>query len=262
MAHISELSWSRVQKPEDVVRLGDRVRVVVLDIAEQDQKNRRKVSLSVKQVDGDPWNTAADRFKAGDKLSGKVTRCVKFGAFVEIAPGIEGLVHISEMSYVKRVVNPEDVVTVGETVSVLVKDIDADGRRISLSIREAEGDPWLEVPDKFSIGQVVSGTLEKKEKFGYFVTLSPGVTGLLPKSKLSGTPSAASFEKLKPGDVMPVLVEEIQLDERKITLAPGGGETEGAWKDFAKAKDAAPLSDLAEKLQKAMANKKNAPSGT
>jgi len=255
MVHISEMSWSRVQKPEDVVRPDERVAVVVLDIADGDKEDRKKISLSIKQVDGDPWDSAADRFKAGDRLNGKVTRCMKFGVFVEIAPGIEGLVHISEMSYVKRVVNPEDVVKVGEAVSVLVKEIDVNARRISLSIRDAEGDPWLEVPDKFSVGQVVNGTLEKKEKFGYFVTLLPGVTGLLPKSKLSGSQKAAAMERLKPGDSMAVLVEEIQPGQRKITLAPGDAENEGAWRDFAEGEETTPMSDLAEKLQQAMTGK-------
>jgi len=255
MVHISELSWSRVQKPEDVVRPDDRVAVVVLDVADDDKKNRKKISLSIKRVDGDPWDSAAGRFKAGDRLSGKVTRCMKFGVFVEIAPGIEGLVHISEMSYVRRVVNPEDVVTAGETVSVLIKEIDVEARRASLSMRDAEGDPWLEVPGKFRVGQVVNGTLEKKEKFGYFVTLLPGVTGLLPKSKLSGTRKAAALDQLKPGDSMAVLVEEIQPRERRITLAPGDAGNEGAWKDFAEGENTTPMSDLAEKLQQAMAGK-------
>ncbi len=252
MVHISELSWSRVEKPEEVVRLDDRVSVIVLDITDSDKKDRKKISLSMKQIDGDPWDTVMEKLQSGEKVSGKVTRCVKFGVFVEISPGIEGLVHISEMSYVKRVVNTEDVVTVGETVSVLIKELDPQGRRISLSIRDAEGDPWLEVSDKFRVGQLVDGTLEKKEKFGYFVTLSPGITGLLPKSKFSRAEKPGSIEQLKQGDSIVVLVEEIHPLGRKITLAPGDAKNEGDWKDFAKQKEAAPMSDLAEKLRQAM----------
>ncbi|MFC1816657.1 30S ribosomal protein S1 [Thermodesulfobacteriota bacterium] len=252
MVHISELGWSRVEKPEAVVRLDDRVSVIVLDITDSDKKNQKKISLSMKQIDDDPWDTVTEKFQSGNKVSGKVTRCVKFGVFVEISPGIEGLVHISEMSYAKRVINPEDVVAVGETVSVLIKELDPKGRRISLSIRDAEGDPWLEVSDKFRVGQLVDGTLEKKEKFGYFVTLSPGITGLLPKSKFSGAEKPGSIEQLKQGDSIAVLVEEIHPLDRKITLAPGDAKTEGAWKDFAKGKDAASMSELAEKLRQAM----------
>ena len=211
----------------------------------------------MKQVDTDPWDKVTDNFHPGVKVSGKVTRCMNFGVFVEIAPGIEGLVHISEMSYLKRVINPADVVKAGETVSVLIKEVDAKGRRISLSIRDALGDPWLEVPDKFSVGQVIIGILEKKEKFGYFVSLAPGITGLLPKSKFSGAEKPGLIEQLKAGDPIAVTVEEIHPFDRKITLAPGDAKEEGAWKSFAQAETHAPVSDLAEKLRLAMESKKN-----
>jgi len=255
MVHISELNWSRVEKPEEIVHPDDKVSVIVLDITAGDQNNPKKIALSMKQVDGDPWDIVTEKFKAGDKVSGKVTRCMKFGVFVEIAPGIEGLVHISEMSYVKRVVKPEDEVSAGETVSVLIKDLDVDARRISLSLREALGDPWLEVSDKYRVGQLVTGTLEKKEKFGYFVALSPGITGLLPKSKFSGAENPGSIEHLKEGDSFTVLVEEIHPLDRKISLAPGDAKNEGAWKNFAPEENTAPMSDLAEKLRQAMAAK-------
>ena len=141
MVHISELSWSRVEKIEEIVRPEDTVTVKVIDMADGDKKNQKKISLSMRQLDSDPWDTVSEKIHPGDKLIGKVTRCMKFGVFVEIVPGIEGLVHISEMSYVKRVINPEDVVTPGEKVSVLVKELDAKGRRISLSIRDCPGRP-------------------------------------------------------------------------------------------------------------------------
>jgi len=257
MVHISELSWSRVEKIEEIVRPEDTVTVKVIDMADGDKKNQKKISLSMRQLDSDPWDTVSEKIHPGDKLIGKVTRCMKFGVFVEIVPGIEGLVHISEMSYVKRVINPEDVVTPGEKVSVLVKELDAKGRRISLSIRDCQGDPWLEVSDKFSIGQVIKGTLEKKEKFGYFVSLAPGITGLLPKSKISGAEKPGLIEQLKVGDSIAVTVEEIHPRDRKITLAPGDAKDEGAWKNFAQAETSLPKSDLAEKLRKAMVSKNN-----
>jgi small subunit ribosomal protein S1 len=257
MVHISELGWSRVEKPEEVVQPDERIRVKVLSISDGEKKNQKKIALSMKQTEGDPWDTVADKFEPGQKISGKVTRCMKFGAFVEIAPGIEGLVHISEMSYLKRVIHPEDEVTPGETISVLLKDIDADKRRISLSIRDALGDPWVDVTEKFQIGQVVPGVLEKKEKFGHFVTLAPGITGLLPKSKFREAGNPASIEHVKIGDTIAVTVAEINPRDRKITLAPGDADTagEGAWKDFSQAEPDAPMSDLAEKLKQAMAGK-------
>lgn len=257
MVHISELSWSRAEKAEEIVSANDTVLVKVIAVADGEKKNQKKISLSMKQVDTDPWDKVTDNFHPGTKVSGKVTRCMNFGVFVEIAPGIEGLVHISEMSYLKRVINPADVVKAGETVSVMIREVDAKGRRISLSIRDALGDPWLEVPDKFSVGQVIIGILEKKEKFGYFVSLAPGITGLLPKSKFSGAEKPGLIEQLKAGDPIAVTVEEIHPLDRKITLAPGDAKEEGAWKSFAETANHAPVSDLAEKLRLAMESKKN-----
>jgi small subunit ribosomal protein S1 len=257
MVHISELSWSRLEKPDDIVQVNDIVTVKVVDISDSDKKNQKKIALSMKQVSGDPWDTVEEKIHAGDKVNGKVTRCMDFGAFVEIAPGIEGLVHVSEMSYVKRIVRPDDVVKPGETVSVLVKELDPKARRISLSIRAAEGDPWLEVSDKFRVGQVITGTLEKKEKFGYFISLAPGITGLLPKSKISASEKPAAIEGLKVGDPLAVTVEAIRLPERKISLAPGDATDEGTWKNFAPAAPNEPVGDLAEKLRQAMAAKNN-----
>jgi small subunit ribosomal protein S1 len=257
MVHISELSWSRVEKIEEIVKPNDTITVKVIDIADGDKKNQKKISLSIRQLDSDPWDTVSEKIRPGDKVIGRVSRCMKFGVFVEIVPGIEGLVHISEMSYVKRVINPEDIVTPGEKVSVMVKELDAKGRRISLSIKDAQGDPWLEVSDKFSVGQVVKGTLEKKEKFGYFVSLAPGITGLLPKSKISGAEKPGLIDQLKVGDSLSVIVEEIHSRDRKIILAPGDAKDENSWKKFAQAETPLPKRDLAEKLQQAMGSKNN-----
>ncbi|MDP2645280.1 MAG: 30S ribosomal protein S1 [Desulfobacterales bacterium] len=251
MVHISELSWSRVENPATVVRTRDAVSVKVMAIADGDQENQKKIALSMKQVGADPWDSLAEKFHAGDKVSGKITRCLNFGAFVEIAPGIEGLVHISEMSYLKRIARPEDVVSPGDTVSVLIKELHAGERRISLSLRDVQGDPWLEAADKFSVGQTTEGVLEKKEKFGYFVSLAPGITGLLPKSKMSEAENPGWIEKLKTGDRLAVTVVDIRPLERKITLAAGDA-TEQGWENFARPATAGTMGDLAEKLQQAL----------
>jgi small subunit ribosomal protein S1 len=256
MVHISELSWSRVKTADEIVRPGDTVSVKVIAIADGAKKNQKKISLSMKQIDSNPWDTVTEKFQPGDKVIGKVTRCMKFGVFVEIAPGIEGLVHISEMSYVKRIINPEDVVTPGETVSVLIKELDVQGHRISLSIRDTQGDPWLEVTDKFKVGQVVKGTLEKKETFGYFVSLAPGITGLLPKSKFSEAEKPGLIEQLNVGDSFSVTVAEIHPADRKIVLGHGNSKDDGAWKNYAEDATPEPMSDLANKMRQAMESKK------
>jgi small subunit ribosomal protein S1 len=231
MVHISELSWSRLEKPEDAVSPGDKIEVKVLKI-EPGQK-QIKISLSVKQVGGDPWERVALEIQAGQKITGKVVRCAPFGAFVELRPGIDGLVHISEMSYTKRVLNPQDIVQPGQMISVMVKEVDTAKRRISLSIRDAEGDPWVDVAEKFTVGQKVGATVEKREKFGIFVTLTPGIVGLLPKSVLKESPNAARIETLKPGDAIEVVIAAIKADERKISLSLTDNDGEDNWRSFA-----------------------------
>jgi len=257
MVHLSELSWSRVERPDDVLKVGESVTVKVIGIEEGEGSGQVKIGLSIKEVTGDPWDTVEERFREGDEATGTVTRCADFGAFVEIAPGIEGLVHISEMSYRKRVLKPEDVVKPGDSVHVIVREVDASRRRISLSIRDVEGDPWMEVEEKYHVGQSREGIVEKKEQFGYFIALEPGVTGLLPKSRIKNSFQSASIEKLKEGDTIPVIIEEIKSNERKMTLAVGDSRDEGDWKSFARATEK-PLGTLGEKLQRALKSKKKA----
>ncbi len=255
MIHVSELSWSKTADPKVVTAVGDTVRVKVIGIEAGPRPGVLKIALSMKQLTEDPWLRVDDNFHEGDKLRGRVARLAHFGAFVEVAPGIEGLVHISEMSYQKRVLKPEDVVSPGEEVSVMVKQVDAGNRRLSLSMRDAEGDPWIDVAEKYRVGQALEGRLEKKEKFGYFVTLEPGITGLLPKSNLAGLQGAAGFEKLKPGDAIPVIVEAVDGPQRRITLAAGSTADERNWQSFAGGSESS-LGSLGEKLQSALKRKK------
>lgn len=255
MVHISELSWSRVEKPGDVIQVDDQVMVRVMKVEQGDKPDQPRISLSMKHVTGDPWLQMEGKFQIGDKVKGKVIRCAKFGAFVEIAPGIEGLVHISEMSYMKRVNRPEEVVSPGDLVNVVVKEVDIPKRRISLSIKDAEGDPWMEVDVKYRVGQALEGTLEKKEKFGYFIALEPGITGLLPASKIRAAQKSSEIEKLKAGDPVTVIIEEIHAKERKMTLGPVDSAEEGDWKKFSKQGDK-PSTLLGEKLRRAMEEKK------
>jgi small subunit ribosomal protein S1 len=162
MIHLSEISWSRIERPEERLTIGDMVTVKLIGLDQGKRPGEMKLALSIKQMTGDPWDSVEEQFRIGDKISGKVTRCVKFGAFVEITPGIEGLVHISEMSYKRRILKTEDMVTEGDTVEVMVKEIDVENRRISLSMKEAEGDPWIDIHTKYKVGQSIEGILEKK----------------------------------------------------------------------------------------------------
>ena len=254
MVHLSEISWSRIEKVEDVLQPGELVKVKVLGIEQGKKPGQKKISLSIKQTLGDPWNSVADQFRIGDKIKGKVTRCVKFGAFVEIAAGIEGLVHLSEMGY-RRVVKAEEVASPGDIVEVMIKEIDAEKKRVSLSIRDAEGDPWIDAPEKYPAGKSVEGTIEKKERFGFFVELEPGITGLLPKSKINSYHKPALIEKLREGDAIAVIIDQIHPDERKMTLSPRDAMDEKDWQSFTQDKQKS-IGSLGEKLQQALNHQK------
>ena len=257
MVHISELSWARVEKPEDLIHPGDKIEVKVLRI--EPGNKQMKIALSAKQVTGNPWDRVDQEVVVGEKMTGKVTRCAPFGAFVELVPGIEGLVHISEMSYTRRVLHPDEIVRPGQSISVLVKELDPVKRRISLSIRDAEGDPWLDVEEKFTVGQRVEGKVEKVEKFGVFIALAPGIVGLLPKSVIKDSPAASHMEKLKPGDGVQVVVAGVQAAERRISLGLGKSDDESNWRQFSRDSQddvRSGLGSLSDKLSEALKNKK------
>lgn len=259
MVHVSELSWSRNSRPEDIVQPGDEITVKVLSIEERPDGKGLKIGLSLKQLQQDPWDTVGESFSAGDKITGTVVRCADFGVFVEIAPGIEGLVHISEMSYTKRVMKPEDEVSQGEKVAVMIKDIDLEKHRISLSMKDAAGDPWLEVADTIKVGDTIEGTVENRAEFGLFITLAPGITGLLPKSRILRSERKSELEALVPGSKVSVVVSEVNTADRKVTLGTGEQNEEAEnWKEYTKtSKPKAPKASKAPK-EKRVSNKPSA----
>jgi small subunit ribosomal protein S1 len=231
------------------------VKVKVIGIETPAEDKPAKIALSIKQLQEDPWDSVEEKFKTGDAVRGRVTRCLNFGAFVEIAPGVEGLIHISEMSYTRRVHRCEDVVNPGDLVTTVIKGIEAEKKRIALSLRDAEGDPWSEVLERFPAGQTTQGVIEKKEKFGYFVRLAAGVTGLLPLSVIRRSPAGAEIEKNREGDSITVVVEEVNLQKRRISLAPAGSADEADWQRFAR-EPRASMGSMAEKLQSALSDKR------
>ncbi|MDY0222984.1 MAG: 30S ribosomal protein S1 [Desulfobacterium sp.] len=258
MAHISELSWSRVDKAEEVLAQGETVKVKILKIEAKEGVDIPKISLSIKQaLSEDPWDSQAGTIAPGDQLTGKVVRLAPFGAFVEIAPGMDGLVHLSEMSHTRRIVKADDVVTLGEMIQVVVKDVDIEKRRISLSIKDALGDPWTGIFEKYAPGTIVETTVEKKEQFGIFLSLEPGVTGLLPASVISKASKPSDYESLKPGDKVTVMVESADEERRRISLAPPEMKDSDEWRKFAAPKkEAEPMGDMGTLLMEALKNKK------
>ncbi len=236
MIHISELTWSRISASDEAVSEGDVVRAKVLSIAE-DAKGNVRISLSRKQAEGDPWANMEDRLQVGDVVSGKVVRLTSFGVFVEVLPGIDGLVHVSEMSWTKRVHKPQDHVAVGDIVQVKIKEISLDSRRLSLSMRDAESDPWASVTQAFPVGSTVNGTVESQAAFGYFINLAPGVTGLLANAVIK---DAKEFSKLEKGQSVSVKIVSVDLEKRRLGLGPLNASEDvvedTSWKEHVKPK--------------------------
>ena len=256
MCHISELSWSRVEKPEEVVHTGDKVFVKILKI-EKKESGAPKIALSIKQTAENPWDSMESAFKVGDQVTGRVVRLTSFGAFVEIAPGVDGLVHISEMSHIKRILRPEEVVEVGEEVQVSIKAIDMDAKRVSLSMKDTQGDPWTGASVKYKVGEVVEGVFERKEQFGLFIRMEPGVTGLMPASAMRDAENPSVYDSLKPGDTVSILVSQVDEEARRMTLVPPDQKDPDNWKQFAaKEKSAKPMGTMEALLREAMEKQK------
>jgi small subunit ribosomal protein S1 len=259
MAHLSELSWSRIGRADEVVSVGDRVRVKILGISEA--KKGPRISLSLRRVSGDPWKEAAERLVPGDVVGGKITRTAPFGAFVEVLPGIEGLLHLSELSYEKRVARAEDMLAAGDRVAVKIKEVDVEKRRVSLSLRDVAGDPWETVRESLPLDADLTGTVEKRAPFGLFITLSPGISGLLPNAVIHASPARKSLERLAPGDAVSVRAKEIDMEKRRISLVPAGDPEEEIpdkdWKKHSpKAPPAPTVGSLGLALQAALRKKK------
>ncbi len=254
MVHVSEITWSSLTRPEDVLSVGQKVQVMVSDIQQTDKPDQPRLSLSMKQIGENPWKTLDQTVHEGDRVSGRVTRLAPFGAFVEIASGIEGLIHISEMSHTRRVAKPEDIVQPGETVHVMVKEIDLARQRISLSLKDAEGDPWAGAETRYAVGSVVDGILEKKDRAGYVFTLEPGISGFMPGSVATGSDQASVLENLKPGKVISLGIVEIMPDKRRLIVCPADDQANSGWRNHLSEKPSSSLGSLGEKLMSAMSS--------
>ena len=252
LVHVSEMSWSRVENPEKFTKAGDAIRVRILSMEPGKKQGEIKIALSAKQVEKNPWDADDFSIQAGDRRKGTVTRLAGFGAFVELAPGIEGLVHISEMSYLKRITKPDEIVKPGQEVEVVVKEVNLESRRISLSMREAKGDPWIGADEKYPKGVAIEGIFEKKEEFGLFISVAPGITGLLPASVINRSGVAKQFDRLKPGDRVTVTVAGVDTARRRMSLSPGTAAEESDWKKFSKSSQSDSEGLLAQKLKAAL----------
>ncbi|HTC35851.1 MAG TPA: 30S ribosomal protein S1 [Bryobacteraceae bacterium] len=217
LIHISEMTWSRRMKhPSKVVKVGDQVESVVLDVKPKD----RRVSLGIKQLEADPWTTVADRYSPGSVVEGRVRKLTDFGAFIEIEEGIDGLVHISDLSWTKRVKHPSEVVKKGQLVQAVILQIDAPNRRLSLGVKQLQPDAWESFFRAHQVGDVVRGRVCRAANFGVFVELAPGVEGLCHRSEVPGASDHRSDESPLPiGEEMDFKVVRLNEGEKKIGLS-------------------------------------------
>ena len=215
LLHITDMAWRRVRHPSEVVQIGQELDAKVLKF--DSEKNR--VSLGLKQMGDDPWNGVARRYPAGTRLFGKVTNIADYGAFVELEPGIEGLVHVSEMDWTNKNVAPSKVVTLGDEVEVMVLDIDEDKRRISLGMKQCKPNPWEEFAQNYNRGDKVSGPIKSITDFGVFVGLTSGIDGLVHLSDLSwNEPGEAAVRNYKKGQEVEAVVLAIDVERERISL--------------------------------------------
>lgn len=215
LLHVMDMSYSRVGKASDVVNPGDELQVKILKI----DPSSKKISVGMKQLQEDPWTIAARSFKTGDRISGTVSRLTDFGAFVELIPGVDGLIHLSELSWDKRVRKAGDLLKIGERVDVVVLQVNAAERRISLGYKQALGDPWEAVPDRFPEGSIVEGPVTNLTQFGAFVDLGEGLEGMIHISDITNEKRLNHpREKLAKGQVVKAVVLEIDQERRRLRL--------------------------------------------
>ncbi len=219
LLHVSDIAWGRVNKPADVLSVGQQIDVKVLKLAMDADK--RRISVGLKQLQAHPWDAVAEKFKAGEKVRGTVTRLMEFGAFVELEPGIEGLIHISEMSWSKgKVRKASDVVKPGETVEVVILGVSGGERRISLGLKQALGDPWADAPQRFPVGSAIEGPVTSLTKFGAFVQMAEGVEGMVHVSEISAEKRIHQpADVLRVGQVVQALVVAIDPEKRQMRLS-------------------------------------------
>jgi small subunit ribosomal protein S1 len=217
LLHVSDIAWGRVNKPADVLSVGQEIEARVLKISTETEK--RRISVGLKQLLPNPWDAVATKYKPGERVRGAVTRVMEFGAFVELEPGIEGLIHVSEMSWAKKIRAASDVVKPGETVEAVVLGVKVDERRISLGLKQTLGDPWADVAEKFPAGTVIEGPVTNLTKFGAFVQLAEGVEGMIHVSDLSAEKRIEHpQEMLKVGQLVKAQVLAVDKEKRQLKL--------------------------------------------
>lgn len=215
LIHITDLSWGRINHPNEIVKLDETIKVVVTDFDEE----KKRISLSLKKLMAHPWENIDDKYKVGDKVSGRVVSLTEYGAFIEIEKGIEGLIHNSEMSWTQHIKHPSQVVAMGQIIEAIILSLDKDEKKISLGIKQLEPDPWESLMQKYPVDSKHTGIARNLTNFGVFVELEPGVDGLVHISDLSWTKKIRHpGEVVKKGESIDVIVLGVDVEQRKISL--------------------------------------------
>jgi len=215
LLHITDMSWGRISHPSEMVQIGQELEVKVLDIDWQ----RERISLGLKQLQSYPWKDVAAKYPVGTRVQGKVVSITNYGAFIELEPGIEGLVHISEMSWTRNVRHPSKLVSIGEAIEAVVLKVDPNEEKISLGMKQTEQDPWVVLPLKYPVGTRITGKVRNLTSFGAFVEIEPGIDGLIHISDMSWTKRVQHpSEVVKKGDTVDVVILNIDSDNKRISL--------------------------------------------
>ena len=216
LIHVSEMSWTkRVNKASEVLNIGDDVEAVVLDI----DRDSRKIALGLRQKERNPWEVLAEKYPVGKHITGKVRNMTNYGAFVEIENDIDGMIHVSDMSWTRKINNPNEVLKPGQEVEVVILEINPEQQRISLGLKQAENDPWSNISEQYKVGDIVKGSVTKITAFGAFVELSNKIDGLIHISQLSHDRVDKVKDVLKVGDEVEARVIKVDTDERRIGLS-------------------------------------------
>ena len=215
LLHITDMSWGRISHPSEMVQIGMELEVKVLDI----DWERERISLGLKQLQAYPWKDVAEKYPVGTRVSGKVVSITNYGAFIELEPGIEGLVHISEMSWTRNVRHPSKLVSIGEAIEAVVLKVDTTEEKISLGMKQTEQDPWMVLPEKYPVGTRLTGKVRNLTSFGAFVEIEPGIDGLIHISDMYWTKRVQHpSEVVKKGDTVDVVILNIDAENKRISL--------------------------------------------
>ncbi|HNV85350.1 MAG TPA: 30S ribosomal protein S1 [Candidatus Omnitrophota bacterium] len=230
LLHITDMSWGRINHPSELVKIGDEIEVMVTAF----DKETQRISLGMKQLAQDPWHQADVKYPANSRIKGKVVNLLPYGAFVELEKGIEGLVHVSELSWTKRFHHPSEVLSLGQEVEAVVLSVDKDSRKIALGIKQLEGSPWDDVDTRYPVGSVIEGKVKNLAEYGAFVEIEPGLGGLIHISDMSWTKRVNHPQEfLKKGDTVRAKILAIDSQAKKISLGMKQLE-EDPWKELTK----------------------------